>query len=422
MAALVVASALLLVASCDLPQGDRELRGNAARAAAVDSAVTDAVEDANDFAADLWRDLLPEHGDENLVISPPAIALGLGMVGIGASGATGADLAGLLHIEDTADLPAEHNALSQYISGQAGEQRNGYRKGTVRAQATPALWAQVGVQLDQPYLDTLAGSYGLGVRLVDFRSDPESARVTLQARAAEDLPGAPAGLVDIAGIDETTKLVSLSSGTITAPWESAFTASATAAAPFTLDGGTAIEVPTMVLNAETGVRSGRGDGWEAVELPYLGGTAGLLVIIPDHDTVDSLVAGLDHAQLDQIGDELQSEHVEVRLPRFSVSSLLSIAPILAARTQGNAFDPTRADLSHMTSEEGLSLGPVAHSARLRVDEEGSDATVAAVESPPSLVPPPRRVDVDRPFFFAVRDRASGLLLLTGWVVDPSLVP
>ena len=77
-----------------------------------------------------------------------------------------------------------------------------------------------------------------------------------------------------------------------------------------------------------------------------------------------------------------------------------------------------ADLSGIAEGRQLSLGAVEHEVFVEIDEAGTRAvaaTGAVVVGPPSATP---RIQVDRPFLFIVRDRATGTLLLLGRVSDP----
>ena len=408
--------------ACTVPASDREVKGDGARASAVDASVSSAVDGVNAFGATLWQQLAADGPPPNVVIAPPAAALALGMVGTGADGDTARQLADVLHVDDPEAIRSEHNVVSQYLAGRTGDQRNAYRKGLVSPRADAALWAQVGTQLDQAYLDDLAASYGLGVRLVDFRSDPDGAQQTLRQRATEDLPFAPPGLVDATPVGETTKLLSLSAGSIQAPWEIPFDPGATTDAPFTRADGSVVQVPMMVRSTDAEVLSGTGAGWEAVDLPYLGGTTALLIVVPTGASVAEFAKALDAAMVQDIAQQLAVSEIEVHLPRFAVASRHALGPVLSRLEATSVFDPATADLAGMTDDEGLSLGPIDHGATLRVDEEGSDAVVASVAEVTASPPAPRRVVVDRPFFFAVRDKDSGLVELAGWVADPSLTP
>jgi serine protease inhibitor len=62
---------------------------------------------------------------------------------------------------------------------------------------------------------------------------------------------------------------------------------------------------------------------------------------------------------------------------------------------------------------------------MKVDEEGTEAAAATgmVMETASLKPrEPERLVVDRPFLFALRDRDSGLVLMSGYIAKPATGP
>ncbi len=90
-----------------------------------------------------------------------------------------------------------------------------------------------------------------------------------------------------------------------------------------------------------------------------------------------------------------------------------------------AFDPARADFSriHPPPPE-LFIGDVEHKTYVKVDEEGTEAAAATSVGMVGMniaVPqaPPFEMIVDHPFFCAIAERQSGVLLFAGMVTNPT---
>jgi serpin B len=84
-----------------------------------------------------------------------------------------------------------------------------------------------------------------------------------------------------------------------------------------------------------------------------------------------------------------------------------------------AFD-IDADLSGMTGKRDFVIQDVVHEGFVAVDENGTEAAAAtAVLIGNTSLPPEATLSVDRPFIFAIIDRATGATLFIGRVVDPS---
>ena len=86
-----------------------------------------------------------------------------------------------------------------------------------------------------------------------------------------------------------------------------------------------------------------------------------------------------------------------------------------------AFNPARANFSRMGNN--LYLQEVLHKTFVEVNEEGTEAAAATSVEPVTSAYPmepvqPIRVVVDRPFFCAIRDDATGVLLFIGQILEP----
>jgi serpin B len=91
-----------------------------------------------------------------------------------------------------------------------------------------------------------------------------------------------------------------------------------------------------------------------------------------------------------------------------------------------AFDPQRANFSQMTrlnSGANLFISDVRHKTWCEVNEEGTEAAaVTSVVVSVTSVQQPREkfvMKVDRPFYFAIRDNRTGVLLFMGSVTNPA---
>jgi serine protease inhibitor len=101
----------------------------------------------------------------------------------------------------------------------------------------------------------------------------------------------------------------------------------------------------------------------------------------------------------------------------------SLNDALTSLGMGIAFDKDQADFSTMCPIPPLPtvyIFDVRHKTFMEVNEEGTvAAAVTEVEMRVrGLPPPPFRMVVDRPFFCAIRDNETGLLVFAGVVVKP----
>ncbi|MBA2315475.1 MAG: serpin family protein, partial [Chloroflexi bacterium] len=261
--------------------------------------------------------------------------------------------------------------------------------------------------------------FGAGVNLVDFATDPQAARLLINAWASEQTRERIPEVLKPDDITADTRLALVNAIYLKAPWYQPFAADRTSTDPFTRPDRSVVDVPMM--HAFSGAKCATGDGWGAMDLAYLGHTLSMLVIVPDDhaafeaDLDADRLAAIDAAFADQIAVP------DVSLPRFDFETREDLLSILDALGMPAAFDPATADFSGMTAKDRLHIGMVIHQANISVDEKGTEAAAVTVVGMDTGGGPPDTCTVraDRPFLFAIRDRETGAILFMGRVVDPA---
>jgi serpin B len=220
-----------------------------------------------------------------------------------------------------------------------------------------------------------------------------------------------------------------------ASWAQQFSSDLTSDKPFELMDGTSRNVPTMWQKGR--FRHGAWDDLEILEMPYAGGRASAFILLPaksdsesDSDDSTESVSPLEHledtltaAGLDERLNALSLKSLKVYLPRFSITSNLSLGEVLQGLGMPLPFQ-LDADFSGITDADRLNIGEVLQDARIDFDEGGTEAAVVTVvtmrtrgisqePAPPSVL-----FKADRPFMFLVRENSTGSILFMGRVIDP----
>jgi serpin B len=403
-----------LAVGCGAPTG-REIRSDAAPAEPA-NVPAGGVAALNSFSLDLERTVAAKGGNVALTTYP--IARALAMARVGARGETLDAIDRVLHVERTSDLDGTFTALDAVLGDRTGEQRSSTRKGEVSLLFPSALWLQQNIRVAPNFLDTLAIRFDTGVRVVDFRSDPDEGRNAVNRWAMRETDSAVDLLVPRGEITDFTRFVAASAGALRAPWAVRFDPDATAAAAFVTENGR-VDVPTMRTEDPRAFGSMRAPDLQAVELPYLGGQLAMLIVVPDHDRFDDVASSLDAESLEDIVGGLQPRPTAVQVPRFQFTTDLVLDEALGSLGMGIAFATGRADFTGITGDERLAISDAPHATYVSVDEEGSDGdAVTVVPQPGESTAVANVIAVDRPFLFVVRDRVTGLILQVGRVVDP----
>jgi serpin B len=137
-------------------------------------------------------------------------------------------------------------------------------------------------------------------------------------------------------------------------------------------------------------------------------------MLPTADDVNDLAANLDTSGLRELDEGLQPSRAELELPRFEVSTGVTLNESLKALGMVLPFDPDNADFGRINPVAQLYISRVLHKTFVNVNEEGTEAAAAtAVEVGVTSMPEPIRID--RPFLFLIRERHTGTLLFAGKV-------
>ena len=117
---------------------------------------------------------------------------------------------------------------------------------------------------------------------------------------------------------------------------------------------------------------------------------------------------------------MQSRKGALELPRFKLENEYNLKAVLSAMGMPLAFT-ARADFSGI-SQESLQISWVKQKTYVEVNEQGTEAAAVTGIGMRALAvraqPPPFRMVVDRPFFVAIRERETGLILFLGAIFDP----
>ena len=170
----------------------------------------------------------------------------------------------------------------------------------------------------------------------------------------------------------------------------------------------------------------KGKDFQSVALPYGKGSVSMYIFLPDEQKgLDQFEKDLTPENWDMWMSSFRLNPGDLMLPRFKVEWESGLNKALQGLGMAEAFEPARADFSQMAKlPPGIRLfiSEVRHKSWAEVNEEGTVAAAAtSVGISLTSVQEPREkfvMKVDRPFFFAIRDNRTGVVLFMGSVVNP----
>ncbi len=367
--------------------------------------------DANNrFGFALLHQLREADERKNVFLSPTSITLALAMTYNGAAGETEQAMAKVMSLEGISKEELNQAAMDLRQSLQSADPK-------VELTIANSLWARQGISFKKQFLETNRQYFGAQVSVLDF-GDP-AAPQTINRWVEGNTRGKIKKIVD--SIPASTVMFLINAIYFNGKWQKPFDKSLTQEKPFHLANGEQKRVPMM---AQTGkLPYLKGEGFQMVSLPYGTGRLSMVIVLPDEGiSLNEWLESLDAKTWREWTSKLVTTDGELQLPRFKTEYDKILNDALKSLGMAVAFDADRADFTGMRDERDLFLEKVHHKAVVEVNEEGTEAAavtsvqvgITSVQQPR----PPFKMIVDRPFFFAIRDTRTGMVLFTGAVVEP----
>lgn len=412
--------AILAMVACTQPAAAAELKSNKPHETAPAVAPSDQfalVTGNTDFALNLYQLLKTKGG--NLFYSPYSISEALAMTYGGARGDTEKQVAAAMRFQlsQTSLHPAFNSLdieLAKRGQGAKGADGKGFRLNVVNA-----IWGQKDFKFTASYLDLLAQNYGAGMRIVDYKTQSEAARQTINQWVSDQTEAKIKDLLPQGSVNGLTRLVLTNAIYFNAAWASQFTKNMTQDGQFKLLDGSTVTVPLM--RQQKSFRYGESADYQAVELPYDGSQLSMVILLPRQGGFDNFEKALNSAQLKTILDNLKNSEVNLSMPKFTVTSEFSLNQALSDLGMPAAFSASAADLSGMDGAKDLYISDVVHKAFVTVDEAGTEAAAATgvIVGTTAMPLEVKQMKIDHPYIFLIRDIPTGTVLFLGRVVNPA---
>ncbi len=366
------------------------------------------LEGNNDFAFSLYS-VLKDAKEGNLFYSPYSISLMMAMAFAGAQGETAQQMADAMRYELSPDkLHAAFNYLSLQLANRTSDASD------FELDIVNDIWGQKDYKFLDAYLDILAQNYGAGLRALDFIKDPDGARKIINDYIYEQTNELIPDLIPEGVINNLTRMVLTNAIYFKAEWKSKFNKDSTRDGVFKLLDRRQVTVPMM--SQRSFFKFASGEGWKAIELPYLGEQIAMDIVLPED--FSDFEGSMDADKISRILADMESKDIQLSMPKFKFASDFDLKEALSILGMPIAFDAARADFSGITDAEELYIQGVVHKAFVAVDEEGTEAAAAGavIVGTTSL---PESMTIDSPFLFLIRDLQSGSIFFMGRVLNPS---
>ncbi len=376
----------------------------------VDSRLTAA---SSRFSFKLYNELLKRRKGDNTFVSPASVMLALAMTYNGAAGTTQQAMARTLEIEGMS-LEDVNRAFADLKSALAPADPK------VQLKIANSLWARNGFTLNPSFIARNKQHYAAEIANLDF-ADPAAAK-TINSWVSKNTEGKIDKIID--HINDGDVLFLINAIYFKGQWQFEFKKENTKPDVFRLAGGEQKQLPMMSQSSTYLYYKGK--DFQSVVLPYGTGRVSMYVFLPDEQKgLDQFEKDLTPENWDTWMKSFQMYPGDLMLPRFKIEWESELNDPLKALGMEEAFDPARADFSQMAkvnSGDKLFISEVKQKSFCEVNEEGTvAAAVTSVTGMLTSVQKPREkfvMKVDRPFFFAIRDNLTGVVLFMGSITNP----
>jgi serine protease inhibitor len=368
----------------------------------------------NHFGFKLFHKLLPGDLNKNIFMSPTSVAIALTMTYQGAAGDTRQAMARTLEIQgvDLEEVNRASAGLKKMLSNPDPQ---------LQLSIANSLWSRQGITFKADFLERNQKFFGASLRELNF-ADPKTPAM-INAWVNQETNGKIKEIIK--KIDPSEILLLINAIYFKGKWTKPFDPGKTKEGPFTLLDGREKKHPIMSQSGK--YQYFRGKKFQAVSLPY--GTnekISLDLFLPNRDSgLKEFYQELTAANWQHWLGTFRMTSGTIGIPRLKLEyGTVSLKASLAAMGMAVAFDREKADFTNLCQNPAFKvyLGDVLHKTALEVNEEGTEAAAAtAVKVVMTAAPQkeqPFEMIVDRPFFLAIRDQQTGVVLFMGSIVQP----
>ena len=170
--------------------------------------------------------------------------------------------------------------------------------------------------------------------------------------------------------------------------------------------------------------------YSAVILPYGNSLWNMTVMLPEEGaTTDDIIKEVAQSSVlnnrgwcGTGGNVFQGYEVDLKLPRFETASdtdELGLVELMKKMGIKQAFDSDFAEIPNMCEDRNLYISMMRQKAKIKVNEEGSEAavvTVAGMDLATAVGPqeyPKATFHANRPFVYVISEASSGVILFVG---------
>lgn len=370
----------------------------------------------NIFGFKAFQELLQKDANKNVFISPSSIALALLMIYNGAGTETKTAMENVLAIKGISKEDVNKASLDLINTLKNPDQK-------VEIDIANSIWARQGKKFNQSFLNTNQQYYQAKVTSLDFNST--SAVDTINGWVNDNTKGKIPTIVT-PPIPSDAMMYLINAIYFKGTWNIEFDKKLTRDRQFTSYNNQKKMVPMMEQHRDN-FSYFENDDSQAVSLPYgKNNFLSMYVFLPKESSLvskknfNTFIQILNQQNWDRWMGQFKKMEGTVNLPKFKVEYSRELSDTLTTLGMGVAF-------SGNANFEGIFpkavISQVLHKTYIDVNEEGTEAAAVTMVGLVTTSVGGRTekktfyMEVNRPFFYAIRDNRTGTILFMGIIQE-----
>ena len=353
--------------------------------------------------------------DENILLSPLSVHTVLSLLQFGAAGRSRGQLRRVLGL---ADLPraAHYSGMSALIQDYRGLQGE-----NVTLTIANGLFTAKDLTIKEEFSRLAKSVFASEAESLDFTAKQEAVR-QINSWAENRTGGLVSELVTEESVGENTRLVISNAVYFKAKWLKPFLKEETKLMKFRGIAGAEFDTEFMVVSEPLRTTEDAVLGATILFLPYVDRRFEMVILHPHKDSSLQQVEEKlleDPEYIDQyLGlPYVTEETTTLILPKFVAHSDLSLVQSFKNLNLTDIFSDN-ANFSKITDEMNIRVGNIIHKTVLEVSEEGSEAAAVSGAVLDTRFGGSKRLSIDSPFLFIIRDTTNRIPLFVGRILDP----
>ena len=407
---LIIGMMLMLPAVALTSCSDDEPKGNEAKPR-VDIVLTKSEQAVNAAATSFGIKMInpinkyaKENSIDNWSMSPLSASEVLGIMANGANGETLQEICDLLGVES--DNLADLNSYYKNIKSQLFEVDN-----TAKLNIANTVYLDDAFSALPDFEQTCKDYFDAPIHISDF--DSESTWTEMDKWVSEQTNAKMKNKPRIAG--ELARI--LNAMYFKGFWRSKFN-NAYSDRFYPRYPETVYFVNAKMMTKEAKFGYARSKHFEACEIPYGNEAFSMVVMLPLGEvTLDEQLEKLTYEEYDYLMNDFDVHKLEIYLPKWEAKSRINLSKVISDMPEYKDIFDLTGDYSKMSNDK-IIVNSSVQNTYIKVDETGTEVASTTTSNNTAIAPLPEIDYVfkcDRPFFYLIKEKSTGAILVMGKV-------